>query len=460
MKEMAIKDILNICQGKLICGDENTLLENFCKDTRTLKKDDIYVGIKGKKYDGNLFYKEAIKKGAKACILQDIEIDEEIIKNGKIAIIIVEDTIKAIGEIANYKRNLYNIPIIAVTGSVGKTSTKDIIASVISEKYKVLKTEGNLNNHIGLPFTILKLKDETAVVLEMGMNHFGEISYLTKIAEPTMAVFTNIGTSHIGNLGSREGILKAKMEILESKKIKDIVINNDNDLLHKWANGTNLMDKNIKIYTYGIENKSDVIAKNIISNEDSSEFDAIIKNESFKVKVKIGGEHFVLNSLCGIMTGKILNIENDKISSGILKFELTKNRMELLKIKNGITVIDDTYNASLDSMNSAIKYLEKIKNKRKIAVLGDMLELGEYSSKIHKEVGKIANNSDIDILITIGNLSKNIYDEVNNTKTKKYHLKNNKETADFLNENMNENDIILFKASNGMNFKEIINLIK
>lgn len=233
MKNITVEDILNICNGNLICGDKKDICENFCKDTRILQSGDVYVGIKGENFDGNTLYKQAIENGAKVCILQGIEADEEYIKEKKVSIILVDDTIKAIGKIANLKRNLYgkDFPVIAVTGSVGKTSTKDIIASVVSEKYKVLKTEGNMNNHIGLPFTILKLKDEEALVVEMGMNHFGEIDYLTNIAEPNIAVITNIGTSHIGNLGSRENILKAKLEILNSKNIKNIVINNDNDLL-------------------------------------------------------------------------------------------------------------------------------------------------------------------------------------------------------------------------------------
>ena len=230
---MKIKDILKITNGKLICGDEDLDIQNFEKDTRIIQKGDMYVAIKGEKFDGNDFYKDAINKGAVACLMSK-EPDEKI---G--SIVLVENTVKAIQQIAAYKRSQVDIPVVAVTGSVGKTSTQDIVAAVMSQKYKVLKP----HNDIGLPFTLLRLHDENAIVVEMGMNHFGEISLLTSIAKPTLAIITNIGTAHIGNLGSRENILKAKLEILEGLQGNSVIINNDNDLLSDWAEKNNLWNK-------------------------------------------------------------------------------------------------------------------------------------------------------------------------------------------------------------------------
>ena len=457
MKNITVEDILNICNGKLICGNKKDICENFCKDTRILQNGDVYVGIKGEKFDGNTLYKQAIENGAKVCILQGIEVDEEYIKNKEISIILVNNTIKAIGKIANLKRNLYgkDFPVIAVTGSVGKTSTKDIIASVVSEKYKVLKTEGNMNNHIGLPFTILKLKDEEALVVEMGMNHFGEIDYLTNIAEPNIAVITNIGTSHIGNLGSRENILKAKLEILNSKNIKNIVINNDNDLLHKWYEE----NKNkYEIHTYGIENSSESTAKEISLMEQSSKFTAITDNEKYEITVPVGGEHFVYNALCALTVGRVLGLSKKEIENGIKKFELTKKRMEISKIKDNVTIINDSYNASFDSMKAALKYLKDIEGERKIAVLGDMLELGSYAEDLHRKVGEEFNKNNIDVLVTVGELSKNINNVVNTKEN--YHFENNKKAEEFLNKELKQGDIALFKASNGMKFFEIIEKLK
>ena len=203
-----IKDILEICNGKLISGNENLECVNFTNDTRQINKGDIYVGIKGEVFNGNKFYKEAISKGASACI-----IDDGSILDGEYygaAIVLVDDSVKAIQELAKYKRSLYNIPVVAVTGSVGKTSVKDMVYAVVSSEYKTLCTKGNMNNHIGVPLTILGLREHSALVVEMGMNHLGEIHVLSNIAKPTIALITNIGTAHIGNLGSRENILKAK----------------------------------------------------------------------------------------------------------------------------------------------------------------------------------------------------------------------------------------------------------
>ena len=436
---MKIKEILKITNGKLICGDEDLDIQNFEKDTRIIQKGDMYVAIKGEKFDGNDFYKDAINKGAVACLMSK-EPDEKI---G--SIVLVENTVKAIQQIAAYKRSQVDIPVVAVTGSVGKTSTKDIVAAVMSQKYKVLKTQGNLNNDIGLPFTLLRLHDENAIVVEMGMNHFGEISLLTSIAKPTLAIITNIGTAHIGNLGSRENILKAKLEILEGLQGNSVIINNDNDLLSDWAEKNK---EKYNIITYGINNKnSKYVAEDIHSYEDRSEY----RIDGKEVVVPVGGEHFVLNSLCAIAVGRHFDIPMAKITEGISGFELTKGRMEIEKAKCGASIINDTYNANYDSMKAAIEYLEKIEGKRKIAVLGDMKELGEYSESLHRKVGEEVK--DIDILITIGELAKCIEETADVREM--LHFDNNESALEYLKKIMKKDDIILLKASNSMKFGDI-----
>lgn len=459
MKDIKVKDILKICNGKLLYGNENIICEDFSKDTRTINKNDTYIGIKGEKFNGSLFYEEALEKGANVCILQDVEIDiNKIKKYENIAIIEVKDTIKALQQIASYKRSLYNIPVIAITGSVGKTSTKDIIASVMSEKYDVLKTEGNLNNHIGLPLTILKLKEHNALVVEMGMSALGEIRTLTNIAKPTKCVITNIGTSHIGELGSRENILKAKLEILEGMKENGtLIINNDNDLLHKW----NEKNNTYKVKTYGIENKSDIIAQNIELYENESKYLVDINNNKYNVEVLIGGKHFIYNSLCAMCVGIEIGIEIEKIIDGIAKFELTKNRMDVQKNSNNVTIINGTYNASYDSMKSSLEYLKNLKG-RKIAVLGDMLELGEYSKKLHEDVGIEAKNNNVDILIVCGKEAKNISQkaiEIGIKKENVFEYDYKQDVISKLKEIMKNGDNILVKASHSMKFDEIVNAI-
>ena len=451
---MKVKDILNITKGQLMIGNIELECENFSKDTRTIQKGDIYIGIKGEKFDGSEFWKQALDNGAEAVIIENIEIpQEEMEKYSNKTVIKVEDTLKALYEIARYKRSLYDIPVIAVTGSVGKTSTKDLIASVVATKYKTLKTEGNNNNNIGLPLTILKLKDHEALVIEMGMNHFGEISLLTDIAKPTLAVITNIGTSHIGNLGSRENILKAKLEILEGMKVPKIIINNDNDLLHKWYEENK---EDIEIHTFGIENESDVNAQNIELREDGSTFNAVSKTENLHIQVPVGGEHFVYNALCATEVGKILEIQNEKIQNGIAQFELTKKRMDIRQLENGAILINDSYNASYESMKASLEFLENYTGTRKIAVLGDMLELGEYSADLHRKVGEEVAKRNIDILICRGENSKYIIQEAEkNPKIQTYYMHSNEQIVEKLGREIEKGDVILVKASNAMKFFEI-----
>ena len=455
MKDIKVKDIINLTKGILITGNENLICENFSKDTRTIQNGDIYIGIKGEKFDGSQFWKQALDNGAEGVIVENVEITpEEKEKYSKKTIILVENTLEALYKIAKYKRSLYNIPVIAITGSVGKTSTKDVVANVVKMKYKTLKTEGNNNNNIGLPLTILKLKDHEAMVIEMGMNHFGEISLLTNIAKPTLSIITNIGTSHIGILGSRENILKAKLEILEGMDLPKVIINNDNDLLHKWYEE----NKNkIEIHTYGIENNSDIMAKQIELSEDGSKFVADNKLENIDITVPVGGNHFVYNALCAVTVGKVLGIENKDIQKGIEEFELTKKRMDIRQLENGAILINDSYNASYESMKASIEYLATHTGERKIAVLGDMFELGEYSIELHRKVGEEVAKNNIDILLCAGENSKYIIEGAKkiNKDINAELFKEKEEITKKLSNEIRKGDVILVKASNGMKFFEI-----
>ncbi len=450
-----LKDLVRVSEGVLIKGDNDTLINSFSIDTRTLKKGEVYLGIKGSIVDGNTFYKEAITNGAIGCILdKNTNVDREFLKDKDVFILLVDDVILSLQQIATYKRSKLNIPVVAITGSVGKTSTKDMVASVLSTKYKVLKTEGNLNNHLGLPLTIMKYLDEDIMVLEMGMNNLGEISILSNIANPTLSVITNIGTSHIGNLGSRENILKAKLEILEGMDKKVLIINNDNDLLHN-------LKIDGKIITYGINNKSDYNAYDIKYNLDNLTYKINLLESTEEIKINVPTESFVLNSLCALSIGMYYDIEVDKIKEGLETFKLSSNRMEIEKIKN-ITIIKDYYNASVDSINSTLSYLSNLKG-RKIAVLGDMLELGNYSKSLHEMVGKSVYEKGIDILITVGSDAEYIASEalkLGFNKNNIFTYIHNREASLKLLSILESGDIVLLKASHGMNFKEIYSLVK
>ena len=438
-----IKDIIDKCGGALLCGESNIECINFSKDTRTIKEGDIYLGIKGESFDGNKFYKDAFDKGAVACILDNIdEVDKEYKDK---TIVKVDDTIECIGKLAKYKRSLYNIPVIGVTGSVGKTSTKDMITSVLETKYKVLKTEGNNNNHIGLPLTILRLKDEEIMVLEMGMNNLGEISYLTDIANPTVAVITNVGTAHIGNLGSRENIMKAKLEIVGGLN-GPLIINNDNDIMHDNLDMIKDLNKTI---TIGIDNDSDYMAKDIKDNTFTINGNEIIS--------PISNKAFIYNSLTSYVVGELCNVDIPSIQEGIKNLKLTSNRLEYKKTKDNITLIDDTYNASLDSIKSSLELLKKEINTRKVAVIGDVLELGQYSEELHIEIGKELLSSNLDLIITIGDNTKytDKYLEDNNY-TNKYHYSNEEECRKHIKDLLNSGDTVLLKGSHGMKLKNIV----
>ena len=306
----------------------------------------------------------------------------------------------------------------------------------------------------------MKLQDEEAMVLEMGMNHLGEISLLSSIAKPNVCIITNIGTSHIGNLGSRENILKAKLEILEGADNPTIIINQDNDLLHKWQKEN---DDKKNIVTYGIQEISNVMAEDIILEENASEFTCRIHNEKVKIKVPVGGEHFVLNSLCAISVGELLEVETKQIRRGIEEFELTKKRMDITELDNGIKIINDAYNASLESMQASLQYLSKLKDDRKIAVLGDMLELGEYTQELHEKVGEQVYQNQIDILMCSGDNAKYIAKsakELGMPKENIYYFKTKEELENTLKKIAKSGDVILLKASNGMRFFDIIERLK
>lgn len=459
MKPLTIQELAKITGGKII-GNNHQIAKTFCTDTRKIKPNDVYLGLKGETFNGSDFWKQALEAGASTVIIETQTITpEERQTYLKQTILLVDDTKQALHQIASYRRDQFGqqFPLVGVTGSVGKTSTKDMIANVLSQKYKTLKTEGNFNNDIGLPLTLLNLQDHEAAVIEMGMNHLGEISTLSKIAKPSLSVITNIGTSHIGNLGSRKNILKAKLEILEGMEKPFLFINQDNDLLSKW-NQTN--QEKLKTITYGIDHKADIMAKNINLHEDHTTFICQTKQESFSIDVPVPGIPFVINSLCAIAVALSLGLTKEQIQQGIKTFSLTAKRMEVIELANGIKIINDAYNASYESMQTALVNLAHYEGKRKIAVLGDMFELGEFAPELHRKVGKEVVKNKIDQLICTGENSQYIVNEAKKQGMNPEQITlatSREEILTTLIETTKDQDIILFKASNGMKFYTIVN---
>jgi len=446
MENILIDDIIKAVNGKLISGNyTNHIVNSISIDTRTIKSGDLFIPIKGDKFDGHNFIETAFKKGA-LCSLSEKEIQTNNI------VIKVNDTRKALADLAMYYLSLFNIPVVAVTGSVGKTTTKDIIASVLSQKYNVVKTEGNFNNEIGLPLTIFNINKNTeAAVLEMGMNNFNEIHNLSRIAKPNIAVITNIGVSHIENLGSRDGILKAKCEIFDFMGDEDIkILNGDDDKLITLKNNL----KNVSFF--GIENdKFEFYAKDIDKDGIKGiKCKIVCKGKEFDVNIPLPGIHMVSNALAGAAVGSYLNLNTNQIKKGIENFKPTKMRMDIIKTEKYI-IINDVYNANPVSIMSSIDVLSSAEN-RKVCILGDMLELGNFAHKLHKQVGEYAAKKNIDVIICIGELSKNMFDGANSNKKENqqiFYFKKQEEFINVMNEILKDNDIILVKASRGMNFE-------
>ena len=442
---MNLFEIAKACNGRLVGNGEIEIIQ-YSNDTRTLQKGALYIPIVGEVFDGHRFISQAFEKGAVATLSSH---QDETYEG---ACIYVEDTLKAFQDIAHYTALKANVPIVGITGSVGKTSTRDMVGAVVSSYYSTLKTEGNFNNHIGVPITIMRYDNEEAMVLEMGMNHLREIAKLVEIARPNIGVITNVGTAHIGLLGSRENILKAKLEMAEYfDENNTLIINLDNDMLEGYYKNA---DVKYKIKTFAIKHDADVKAENVCLYESRSTFD--YKGMSYEVNVP--GEHFVLNALAAIAVGECLNIPYEYIKEAIQNFELTKNRMDFVHLKNEISIIDGTYNANLDSMLSSLAVLGKYE-RRKIAVLADMLELGEFSKELHLKTGKAVDENKIDVLICVGNESKYVIDGAENTKDKHW-FSSNQEAYEYLKSILQPKDIVLVKGSNSMRLKEIITQLK
>ena len=352
------------------------------------------------------------------------------------------------------REKIKNIPLIAISGSVGKTTTKDMVYAVLNSKYRTLKTKGNFNNNIGMPLTLINYANEEAIVLEMGMNHFGEISFLSGIAKPDTAIIINVGHSHIGNLGSRENILKAKMEIVDGMTNDGtLVINGDNDMLKTVKNTKQ------KLIKFGFKDANDVTAYNIRVSDNATEFMVKEDEKEYKVKLNLVGENFIYNALAAWVIGRIYGIIPEDRVKALANCEFTKMRMSI-ETKNDIILINDCYNASPESMKVALEALSKQDSKRKIAILGDMLELGEYSDKLHEEVGENVAKNKIDKLYTVGKLAKNIKQGAINEGMDEQNIKSFNTLEELLNDLkklIQKGDAVLVKASRAMSFEKIIN---
>lgn len=451
MEYISLAEILEATRGEIIVKGEQTLYNNVCINTRIIKDKDIFIAIKGEKFNANDFIVDASKKGASICIIDEIKYDETEL-NKKTYVIKVADTKKALLSLAKFYIGKLDLKVVGITGSTGKTSTKDLVAAVLSEKFKVFKTLGNFNNEIGLPLMIFKLdKSYDVAVLEMGMSDFLEIHNMCETAKPDIAIITNIGMSHLENLKTRENILKAKMEITDYfNKDNVLIVNSDNDLLK------NISKNNYKLIKTGIDSQADIKACDLMIDEQKITFRILDKGSLIEdvIEVDIPGRHNILNSMLAIACARVMGMEYNEIAKGFKRLEATSMRLDITRGAK-FTVINDCYNASPDSMIAAIDVLCNISGNFKIAILGTMKELGDGAYDAHKKVGEYAKYKNIDLLIALGEFNQ-AYKEGFNDINKYRSFKSYNEVVSFLDGIIGCNDVALVKASRSMKFESIV----
>lgn len=449
---LALKEILDCVSGNLISKGTQDKFKNISIDTRSMENQEIFLAIKGKNFDGNKYVLEAVNNGAKLCIIDDKCYCENDLKQFDISVIIVENTLMALELLASHVRSKLNIDIIAITGSVGKTSTKDMVHSFLSSKYKVYKSKGNFNNHLGMPLSLINIDDDAQIgVFELGMSAMGEIDYLAKILRPNLGIITNIAENHIEFLHTRENILRAKLELINYFDEESILIlNNEDELLRN-------LNFNFRIFTIGFDEKCDLFAKNIYLTQNSTEFEIFYNGRLEKVSLPTLGKHSVLNALIAFKLCEIFDITIDYIKDKCKTLNLSSMRQEILKHKN-MVIINDCYNAGPSSMKSSIDVISLYKNKIKLCILGDMAELGDKSNYYHNEVSKYLNGK-IDKLVAIGSYRYE-YVKYFQDHEKYFCFETIEDFKREIHKIINGDEVILIKASRASRFEKIKDMIK
>lgn len=448
MKELKLKQLAQWCGGTVREDQENVVVSGIQHDSRNVCRGDLFVALIGERVDGHDFVAKAREAGAAAALVSR-PVEDALPQ------LVVKDTLLAYGAIAKAYRLDLGVPVIAITGSVGKTTTKEMISCVLSGKYQVSKTQGNHNNNLGLPITIMEMPQNTELaVLELGMNHFGEMSYLTSIAQPDVVVITNIGTMHIEHLGTREGILKAKLEIMEGIRENGVaVFNGDEPLLWNLREG-----RHRRIY-FGIENdQCDVVAEEIRQMDGGMYFTVRGLGQRFQIYVPQEGRHSVYNALAAVAVGLLEEISPETIQYQLGLFHNTGMRQRVYE-EQGYTIIEDCYNAGPESMEAALHVLEERSCEgRRIAVLGDMLELGSRSMAEHYRVGRLAAVA-ADLVLAYGRHSERIITgAVTGGMSAKHalHYDDQSRMAQELKHLAKPGDVLLFKGSRGMKMELVL----
>lgn len=453
---ITLRDIKQIANVEIVNSNLIGRITGVLIDSRKINQGELFFAIKGENFDGHDYVDEVISKGASAVVIQKNQMQRFAEKN--YPMILVDDTIQALGELARIYRNKFDVKVIGLTGSNGKTTTKEMIAKVLESKYDVLKTEGNLNNNIGLPLNLFRLKKNHKIaVLEMGINHFGEMKSLCEIADPDLGLITMIGTAHIEFFGSREGIAKEKGELFNYLREKNgyAFVNADDVLIKKHA-------KKIKRkLTFGFNSRSNVKGKILSLNSLAQpKLKITYKNKSVVIDLPTYGIHSAQNALAAASVGIKFGISLKQIKNVLESFQAYDKRMQVVKI-NEFTFINDAYNANPDSMRLAITTLSQMNGfENKIAILGDMLELGEHSEKFHRDLAHYLKESGIQNIYLFGELTRFTFDEANKLKLNVQHFDSKSKITEELLKMNNSRLLILLKGSRKMKMEEIIELVK
>ena len=451
MEKLSLSEVANWVGGELQGPDADVF--SVSTDTRTTQPGSLFIPLKGERFNAHRFLGEAVRKGAVALFSEDPNIEPSV------PFVIVKDTNQALLTLAERYKAKFPVKTVGITGSVGKTTTKEMVAAVLSQKYKTLKTDGNLNNLVGLPQTVMNLdRSFEAAVLEMGMSHFGEISRLTKVAKPDIAVITAVGVSHIEFLGSREGILKAKLEILEGLSGDGIaVLNGDEPLLFRLK-GT--LQKPAIYFGWG-NPECDIRALDIEETPTDLSFTVQAKEQAFRVSLTVPGLHNVNNALCAVACGLHFGLSAEEIQKGLLSFRNVGMRQNIYQ-KNGFTIIEDCYNASPDSVIAALDVLKNIETDgRRFSVLGGMRELGEYAKKGHIDCGAVSAGAS-DFLYVFGENAEYYMEGAKKAGMDKSRIRwfaTKSELAKALLATARSGDVLLFKGSRAMKMEEVPKLI-
>ncbi|HSI15846.1 MAG TPA: UDP-N-acetylmuramoyl-tripeptide--D-alanyl-D-alanine ligase [Chthoniobacter sp.] len=435
--------------GRLVVGDPLGTVTTVCTDSRALKAGDLFVALRGDKFDGHTFVAEASKRGAAGAIVEDFPAE---LAPG-FAVVQVKDTLKALQSLGTEYRRSLDIQVIGLTGSNGKTSTKDLTASVLGENFQVTKTDGNLNNHIGVPLTLLRARGADQVgVFEMGMNHAGEIAPLAAMAAPEVGIITNVGMAHIEFLGSREAIAQEKGMLAEALPPSGTLILNSEDEFSESIAARTKAD----VVLAGID-KGEVFASDLRSSASGTRFKINADGRSIEAELAVVGRHMVSNAMLAVAAGRVFGLSLEECAAGLTKLRLTKGRLEQ-KIIRGIQVIDDTYNANPDSMAAALRTLASMPAVgRRIAVLGRMGELGTESERGHRLVGEVAAQSHLDSVIGVGAEAQWITDAAWRGGVEKVvRVDSTEEATKVLRELARAGDLVLVKGSRSARMERIV----